>query len=309
MSKVVIVKKRLYDKLSKELIQDLIALDYEFQIQENFEYGSIYDLGKDDIVMFDSKVPQAQQSFLKKTYLITNGSKETLLESEDIAVLRNIMSFSHLKYFKSLFMNHLFITRHSKKDISYDKFFSTYKKKIFLLDKKNPKLHILRDLEKFLSSHFQNFCGPLFLSKQSFFNKVISCVDELLMNAIWDAHPFRSKLTRHEDVTVESEERVRVEIFYKDHEIIFSVQDIWGEFNNKALENLMSLALKDTQGISINYDSRGASIGLSLVLKCFKNILIHANKKYGTRVSFLVTNNIKFKELSKLGYTILSYQD
>ena len=284
-----------------------MKLNYGFKVSVLLELDS--DMGTDDILLIDGEVPFTHLSFSKKTFLIANDSKDVFSEPVDSSSLKNIMPYAHLKYFKNLFLNHISFMSDLKKDISHSLFFQNQKRKIFILDKDRPKDLIIEDVKDFLSSHFQEFSSSLFLSKQSFINKVISCLDELLMNAIWDAHPGRSKLSRQGEVAIESKERVQIEILYKQDEVIFSVLDSWGAFDTNAIENLMVLALKENQNISINYDSRGANIGLSLVLKCFKNILIHANKKYGTRVSFLVTNDIRFKELSKLGYTILSYQD
>jgi|GEM_PF-3462373 len=109
-------------------------------------------------------------------------------------------------------------------------------------------------------------------------------LDELLMNAIWDANPARAGMSRDQAVILKPSETVRVEWGVDGNLLAVSVTDPFGTIDRDSLKEyrheVLNVPRKGT--LKINTVGPGAGIGLHMVIRRVSGLVINMNPGVST---------------------------
>ncbi|MCA2960212.1 MAG: hypothetical protein IOD12_08165 [Silvanigrellales bacterium] len=109
-------------------------------------------------------------------------------------------------------------------------------------------------------------------------------LDELLMNAIWDANPARAGSERDKPVLLKPSETVRVEWGVDGNLLAVSVTDPFGSFKRDDLQTYRHEVLNVPReaSVRVNTQGPGAGIGLHMVIRRVSGLVINMNAGVST---------------------------
>ena len=123
----------------------------------------------------------------------------------------------------------------------------------------------------------------------SFTSKAVSDIlDELMMNAIWDAHPAYRNLPRTDVCRLTSDQEVHVECASDGLTLAVSVEDTQGTFPWNALRGPLAFVLGLKPDLKVNEGPGGAGLGLFMILQRTSILTIEVSRGNSTRVSSLL---------------------
>ena len=125
--------------------------------------------------------------------------------------------------------------------------------------------------------------------------------EELLMNAIWDSNPERAKTDRKVPVQLRPEEYVKVEWIFEPPFLGISVQDSFGSFKPKKIEEYQTFLYKPVKPdpIKVSTVGRGAGIGLYMILHRMSAFLVTLEPQKRTEVIVLFKLDDVVRKISK----------
>ncbi len=111
-------------------------------------------------------------------------------------------------------------------------------------------------------------------------------LDELLMNAIWDANPARCAADRNTPVILDSSEGVKVEWGVDGNILAVAVRDPFGTFKKELLVRYQEdvFGIRKANQIAVNKIGSGAGIGLHMVLRRASGVVINSTPTFATEV-------------------------
>jgi hypothetical protein len=111
-------------------------------------------------------------------------------------------------------------------------------------------------------------------------------LDELLMNAIWDANPARATVSRSEPVLLRHEEAVKVEWGVDGHILAVGVRDPFGTFEKNLIKRYHDdiFGLKKGSLLTVKSGNAGAGIGLHMVLRRVAGLVVNRAPGFATEV-------------------------
>jgi hypothetical protein len=126
-------------------------------------------------------------------------------------------------------------------------------------------------------------------------------LDELLMNAIWDANPRRSTANRNTPVELESSEGVKVEWGVDGNILAVAVRDPFGTFNKNILLNYQEdiFGIRKPNQIAVNKSGAGAGIGLHMIIRRASGIVVNSTAGFATEVVALFDLTKTSRHISK----------
>lgn len=104
--------------------------------------------------------------------------------------------------------------------------------------------------------------GSLCPRWSTFEDHLMTSLEELFMNAIWDASPARAQVDRREPVILPAEEAVTLDIWCDAHYVMASVTDRIGSLKLGGLLNLKKFCIGPKRVRILNESGPGAGIGL-----------------------------------------------
>lgn len=109
-------------------------------------------------------------------------------------------------------------------------------------------------------------------------------LDELLMNAIWDANPARAHAERDKPVGLKPSETVRLEWGVDGNLLAVSVTDPFGSLERSDLVAYRHevLNVPRTQTVRVNTEGPGAGIGLHMVIRRVSGLVVNMNAGVST---------------------------
>lgn len=139
-------------------------------------------------------------------------------------------------------------------------------------------------------------------------NKAASdIVDELLMNAIWDAHPDLRHIPRSGVCTLKPDEPVLVECAFDNLNFALAVQDCHGTFPWKALPGPMAFALGLKPDLKVNEGPGGAGLGLYMILQRTSMLTIDVSRGHLSRVTALLRIDDSTRDMQARPKSVLVY--
>jgi hypothetical protein len=142
----------------------------------------------------------------------------------------------------------------------------------------------------------------------SFVNKAISDIlDELMMNAIWDAKPEFRHLSRTETCVLEEGRHVNVECLSDGVTIAVAVEDCEGTFPWSALAGPFSYVLGLKPELKVNEGPGGAGLGLFMILQRTSFLSVEVSKGRFTRVTAFFRIDDSVREMQSRPKSILVY--
>jgi hypothetical protein len=111
-------------------------------------------------------------------------------------------------------------------------------------------------------------------------------LDELLMNAIWDANPRRNSSDRNTPVLLDASEGVKVEWGVDGNILAVGVRDPFGTFEKKTLINYQEdvFGIRKPNQITVNQTGVGAGIGLHMIIRRTSGIVVNSTPDFATEV-------------------------
>jgi hypothetical protein len=145
-----------------------------------------------------------------------------------------------------------------------------------------------------------------FVNGTTGFPKIFSDVlDELLMNAIWDAHPHRAHADRTVPVQLSGKETVTVEAQCDGVNMVLSVEDNQGSFPVEGIEKPVRCALGIKPQAQINEGPGGAGLGLYMILQKVSCLAYEIEPGVRTRALAVLRGEQSFREVQKRPRTVV----
>jgi hypothetical protein len=128
--------------------------------------------------------------------------------------------------------------------------------------------------------------GIIPYGSQEFARMTGEVLDELLMNAIWDANPRRNSISRNTPVQLDNSEGVHVEWGVDGNTLAVGVRDPFGTFKRDILVNYQDeiFGVRKANQVSVNTAGAGAGIGLHMVLRRSSGLVINSTDEFATEV-------------------------
>ncbi len=130
-------------------------------------------------------------------------------------------------------------------------------------------------------------------------------LDELLMNAIWDANHRRLQADRTESVCLDQGENISINASFDGRSFALTVQDSHGSFPKTAIRKPMKYALGFRDETEIQENTKGAGLGLYMVLQKVIAISFEVTPEKTTRVTVLLMGDQSLREMQKRPRTVL----
>jgi hypothetical protein len=126
-------------------------------------------------------------------------------------------------------------------------------------------------------------------------------LDELLMNAIWDANPRRNSTDRNTPVLLDPSEGVKVEWGVDGNVLAVGVRDPFGTFEKKTLINYQEdiFGIRNPNQINMSQTGVGAGIGLHMIIRRTSSLVVNATPGFATEVIALFDLTKTSRHLSK----------
>ncbi len=139
-------------------------------------------------------------------------------------------------------------------------------------------------LVDFLIDFVSGLDGVIPSGALEFARKAGDVLDELLMNAIWDANPARNNKERDVPVFLKPHEAVKVSWGVDGNLLAVSVTDPFGTLQREDMELYQDEVLGQIQGkiVKVNRKGPGAGIGLHMVLRRVTGLIINLNPGVST---------------------------
>lgn len=138
---------------------------------------------------------------------------------------------------------------------------------------------------------------------------VAEIVDELLMNAIWDANPKYADNDRRSIVNLSPGEEVEVDLSFDGINLALCVTDRMGTFPLSALRKPFHFALGLRQQIAINDGPGGAGIGMFMILQKTPILTYEVKKDEYTRAAAIFRVLESYRESQNRPKTLLVYDE
>jgi hypothetical protein len=110
--------------------------------------------------------------------------------------------------------------------------------------------------------------------------------EELIMNAVWDANPLRSKVSRQNFPALKADEHVAITWAFDGQFLAVVVRDPFGSFPHESVKSYQQNMLKSArfEGLSVRTEGEGAGIGLYMILGRVFGLEIIVKPKVATQV-------------------------
>jgi hypothetical protein len=111
-------------------------------------------------------------------------------------------------------------------------------------------------------------------------------LDELLMNAIWDANPARSTISRTDPVLLKHSEAIKVEWGVDGDILAVGVRDPFGTIEKNIISRYQNdiFELKRNTQLSVKSGNAGAGIGLHMVIRRVSGLVVNLAPNFATEV-------------------------
>jgi anti-sigma regulatory factor (Ser/Thr protein kinase) len=146
--------------------------------------------------------------------------------------------------------------------------------------------------------------GSSFVSKA-----VADILDELMMNAIWDAHPALRHAPRSEVCQLDPDKPVLIECASDGVTFAITVEDREGTFPWRALAGPLAFALGLKPDLKVNEGPGGAGLGLFMILQRTSILTLEVQKGQHTRVSAILRIDDSARDMQARPKTVLVYSD
>jgi hypothetical protein len=133
-------------------------------------------------------------------------------------------------------------------------------------------------------------------------------VDELLMNAIWDAHPVRRTADRSIPPCLDEGETIEVECQCDGTNLSLSVTDHHGSFPTGAANKPMRYALGFRNEPQLNEGPGGAGLGLLMTLQKVAALSIEIEAGKVTRSVALLRGDQPLREMQRRPRSVLIFE-
>ena len=237
------------------------------------------------------------RGFLKECHEVAPEiSKIIIIDQQLDSVLTNMPDLSHIdsivaKNFEVIAKPRELISTTQKmvtKDIfGLDKYltwgFKEHSLKVFNSKKRNEVIDVISDFAMLVSGR-----KPL--------GRIMAdLLDELLMNAIFDANPKYSTVDRTQEIILNEEEAVTVKWGCDGHLFGVSVSDPFGSLKKKTVVSFLKKCFSKSDNM-INYGEGGAGLGLYKILKSINSFIINLETGKQTETIGIVDLGLSLKE-------------
>lgn len=175
------------------------------------------------------------------------------------------------------------------------------------INSSEERSHFQEEIAKFFSEGLETYKSEAAIGSNNYPKYLSDVLDELLMNAIWDANKERNRADRTLNVTLAADENIRIKAQFDGTSMILTVCDSQGTFPVSALMKPMIFAL-GFKDIDINEGHGGAGIGMRMVLQKIPFISFEIDRGKLTRVTTILKSDQSVRETQRRPRTILYFE-
>ena len=285
-------------KAIKKLVGILSCTGIKLNIFETSDQAEEYikNLSKSEIKTI-AIADYENRDFLEKCHILRpNISKIIIIDNQLDSVLNDIPDLTHIdsvvaKNYEVIAKPREVISTTNKimsKDIfGLDKYltwgFKEHSQKVYNSTKRNDVINIISDFAVLVSGR-----KPL--------GRIMAdLIDELLMNAIFDANPKYATASRNQEIILTEEEAVTVKWGCDGHLFGVSVTDPFGNLKKDTVVSFLRKCFSKSDNM-INYGEGGAGLGLYKILKSINSFIINVEEGRRTETIGIVDMSLSMKE-------------
>lgn len=138
---------------------------------------------------------------------------------------------------------------------------------------------------------------------------MLDVLEELMMNAIWDANAQYATHDRTQPIALGLAEQVHVSCYFDGQHFIVSVKDLFGAFAPEALARQMLFTLNGDQQYSPSEGSAGAGIGMLMSLKKIDALVLEVAPHRSTQATAIICANQSVRDMQRRTRSLLFYWD
>ncbi len=245
------------------------------------------------LIPFERENPSLENHIagLKQLYFLISTSNSELFKASITA------SLQHLLTGKSPGIEHSLINKGCEKKL------------VRKLTHSNERAANQEALIAFFSEQLASHHEQMAPGISSYPKNMADVLDELLMNAIWDASLERKNIDRSVSVLLTDGETVSIEANCDGQTFLLSVTDSHGTFPASVIHQAMRYCLGFREAASINEEARGAGLGLYLILQKVTALSVEVKRGKFTRVCAALRCDQSLRDMQKQPRTILFLED
>ncbi len=249
----------------------------------------------------------------KRTILVSFDRENPSLENhiEGLKQLCFLISTSNSELFKASVctaLQHLL----AQKLIGIDSALinkSTEKKLVRKLTNSTERVKNQEAITEFFSEQLAIHQKQMAPGISSYPKNMADVLDELLMNAIWDANKDRGDADRSISVSLTNDETISVEATCDGQTFLLSVTDSHGTFPAFVIHQSIRYCLGFREAATLNEEGRGAGLGLYLILQKVTALTVEVKRGKLTRVCAILRCDQSLRDMQKRPRTIIFLED
>jgi len=160
----------------------------------------------------------------------------------------------------------------------------------------------------FFLQKIEKFGDKFTASATTYAKNMGNILDELLMNAIWDANPAHTKRERTLPIPLSEKEKVTALYLFEHVNFVVSVSDPFGNFAEKAIEDIVFHALGTKETAELKKENFGAGLGLRMVLQKTGYLIFEIQKGVKTQATVIGRGTQSIRDMQKKPRTVLFFK-
>lgn len=157
----------------------------------------------------------------------------------------------------------------------------------------------------FFSSQIAAHQAEMASGISSYPKQMADVLDELLMNAIWDANRGQNMSTRTQVVSINLTEPVTLKASCDNKSLILNVTDSQGTFPSSIITRYIRYALGFRENTIMHEGTAGAGLGLYMILQKVTALSVEVERGKFTRVCAIIRGDQSLRDMQRLPRTIL----
>ena len=252
-------------------------------------------------------------TFIPKSNFILFGqcSEESKLEKhkDQIKELRFVLGEPLAPLFEVLLMQTLIFFK-DKNTASICHSFQQENSVSFSCELKNSKDKsvIQEKISEFFQTQIKIHKDKLTTGASIYAKNLTDILEELLMNAIWDANPKYALANRSQAIQLSEHEKINIFCLFDGVNLVLSVADLFGSFAATAIQKHIQFALKIKSKNKINEGAGGAGIGLFMIMQKIGVLIFEVEKGRVTRATVIARGDQSFRDMQRNPRTLLFYE-
>ncbi len=173
----------------------------------------------------------------------------------------------------------------------------------------SQRLKVQEQVSQFAKDVIRKHRAQIAQGTAQYAKSISDILDELLMNAIWDANPSMHSLDRSQAIDLEPGCEVNIECACDGTNLSLTVEDKQGTFPQSAVAGPLAYALGLKPTIQVNEGPGGAGLGLFMILQRTSLLSFEVKEAAHTRVTAVMRLDESVREMQARPKTLLLFDE